>query len=301
MDRFGFGMSGSDVSIVPGEDAIQCVMNRPVFILEPNNRRVKRMNRIAILSGALTLCLWTQMNSANGLEVLVTSIPTSPAATNGFVQILPGQSLANQFSVFSSPGNPTVSIVDAVQMLFDPNATASQLANIHISLNSEVIPSGGGSPQPGPVLQVASPSQMFNMVNLTFSQVGSPVPVSIQGKNFLQVTYFSSPTSFQFPATPHTNYWLVVKNDNLSSNVGWAKSNAASPIYNPSSTASINPNTMNYANSTDGWVKSGLGNQIASFALINAPEPSTYILGTIAAGTLAFLARRPRRAKTNPK
>lgn len=294
-------MSGSDVSTVPGEDAIQCVMNRPVFILEPNNRRVKRMNRIAILSCALTLCFWSQMNSANGLEVLVSSYSPTPASTNGFVQILPGQSLANQFSIFSSPGNPTVSIVDAVQLLFDPNVTASQLLNMHISLNSEVIPSGGGSPQPGPVLQVASPSQMFNMVDLTFSQVGSPVPVTIQGKTFQQVTYISSPTGFQFPATSRTNYWLVVKNDNLSSNVGWAKSNASSPIYNPSSTASISPNTMSYANSTDGWVKAGLGNQLMLFSLINAPEPSTYILGTIAAGTLAFLARRPRRAKTNPK
>lgn len=257
------------------------------------------MNRNALLACTLTFCFWSQMYSAKGLEVLVSSFSPPPATTNVFMQILPGQMLANQFSIYSPPAHPTVSNINQVHLLFQPNATAAQLSNIRISLNSEseTVSSTGLVQHPGPVLQVPDAAQPSNMVDLTFSQAGSPIPVTIMGKSYLEVTYMIDTTSFQFPKATSKNYWLVVKNENLSSNVGWAKSNSTNPIYNSASTASINSDTMIYLNDKVGWQNDVGGNNMMLFSLVHAPEPSTYILGMIATGTLTLLARKARLRK----
>ena len=121
----------------------------------------------------------------------------------------------------------------------------------------------------------------------------------IDNKRFLEVTYaIGTGVNQVFPpaeTTEKVNYWLVISNASKTNKVGWAKTASDDPIFNTSGSASINPNTLNFTNGI-GWQKPspGDGNQIMLFSLVHAPEPSTYVLGTIVAGVLALTARNPR-------
>jgi len=231
----------------------------------------------------LTLLLTSVATSA---DISLSSYDPPPKTLNGYVQIQAGTKVSNQFTLFGTSPDYYYKI-DQVTLLFDPTTPTTAFDKLSVSIYNEIVV--GGNDQPGT-------SQVdYNKKPV----IGSLL--TLNNKEFLPVT-FSDGVGFQFTATSAgTNYWLVVGNNNTGGHVSWAKTSSKDPIYNLQNTGSINPDTLNYTNGI-GWQKptGGDGNQIMLFA-IAAPEPSTYVLGTMVAGVLAFTARHPRFRKMHQR
>ncbi len=94
-------------------------------------------------------------------------------------------------------------------------------------------------------------------------------------------------------------YWIVVSaNGNLASNdsVSWLKKNQNTNVNG--SYASILPDIRQYNVTNGSWSEVQSGSQMMRFAINNpVPEPSTYVLGAVMAGVLAFVNRYQARQK----
>lgn len=242
---------------------------------------------------------------ARSADVIVVSsydplIPT--VHLNGFVDIQPkGNKVANQFTLY--PGiDPLNNSIDQIKILYKSDTTDAELTNMKVSINYET-----GTPgEPGSVVQVTNPSPPPATVDLIFDQLGSPTALTLDGHSYLEVTYALGSGIYQVFPPPATslpvNYWLVVENANTKKKdqVAWGSAYTNAPIYNDSLSASINPNVKE----TDKWgnwcqIDTSLcsGDPVMLFSLVHAPEPSTYILGTIVAAVLALTSRNPRFRK----
>lgn len=266
-----------------------------------------RFNSILQMQAGLATILATVLSSVSGADIIISSYDPAPDTLNGFVQIQPLTKVANQFTLF--PGlSPTANSIDQIRILFSNDTTDDELANTTVAIYNEVVI--GNTPQPDGVVQVQAPPPATTpptMVDLVFNQIVETNEVTINSKVFKEVTYQIAPGIFQiFPpeeTTEEVNYWLVVSNNNSEKGVKveWAKTSSQDPIYNETGSASINPNTLNFLGNPGTWQPigggGGNGNQIMLFALVSAPEPSTYVLGSIVAGLLAMTARKPRFRK----
>jgi hypothetical protein len=263
-----------------------------------------RLNSILQMQAGLATVLATMLTSLSGADIVISSYDPPPDTLNGFVQIQPLTKVANQFTFFPNL-SPTDNSIDQIRILFSSDTTSDELLNTEVAIYNENII--GNTPQPGSVVQVQAPPPATTpptLVDLVFNQIVATSMVTIKNKNFLEVTYEIGPGIYQIFPPAETeepvNYWLVVSNNNSEKGVKveWAKTSSQDPIYNETGSASINPNTLNFQNNPDRWQPigggGGDGNQIMLFALVNAPEPSTYVLGSIVAGVLAMTARKPR-------
>jgi hypothetical protein len=230
-----------------------------------------------LMTAVLTSALFAGLYSANGADFL-SSYDPPPKTLNGAVQIQAGRRVSNQFTLFPI-GGATEYKIDQVILLFDTKTTDDDLAHISVTVNKEAIVNG--SPQP-------------DGLAVTFGNGPIIGEETVNNKKFKSVA-FTDGGSLALPSSSTSqNYWLIVENKNSRGSVDWAKTSSNTPIFNADNSGSINPDTLNFVNGI-GWQKptGGNGNQIMLFAL-NAPEPSTYILGTIVAGVLALTARNPR-------
>lgn len=260
---------------------------------------------------ALWICQFGLQTRA--IDIVISSFDPAPKTENGFVQIKSGDKASNQFSL-TNKLNPTGNSIDRIQILYDIDTPLSYLNKVKVSINEEVIVQSGSNlvSEPGAIVQVPNPPPGGPLVNLVFEEIVETSTVTLDNKDYLLVSYDldGSPTQI-FPPGPLSglvNYWLVVSNENAEGKVSWAKTKSTVPIYNninpADASASINPNTLNYNNGA--WQHigggGGDGNQIMLFALVHAPEPSTYVLGSIMTGVLGLVGRaKARRQKTTLK
>ncbi len=99
----------------------------------------------------------------------------------------------------------------------------------------------------------------------------------------------------------NAKYWLVVStNEKLKEydleKVSWFKKSQTTDEVGES--ASILPDIKEYNVTTGKWSEVQSGNQMFRFAINNpVPEPSTYVLGAVMAGVLAFVNRYQARQK----
>ncbi|MFM7128795.1 MAG: hypothetical protein ACKO0V_05500 [bacterium] len=233
-----------------------------------------------------TLLTMVWAGLATGADFSLSTFDPPPKTLNGFFEIQPGTMVSNQFTLFETAADKWYTI-DKVTLLFDPTTPTTAFDKLSVSIYNEVIV--GGTEQPG-----------TSQVNYD-KKVSVGSLITLGNKEFRPVT-FSDGTGYKFYATNDSrNYWLVVGNNNPSLKVGWAKTSSTDPIFNPEKTGAANPDTLNFSTGI-GWQKptGGDGNQIMLFA-ISAPEPSTYVLGTLVAGVLAFTARNPRFRKLHQR
>lgn len=259
------------------------------------------------LLAALTI---SQMGlKAKAIDIVISSFEPAPTTENGFVQIQAGDKASNQFTLTNNL-DPTGNSIDRIQILYDIDTPLSYLDKVKVSINKEVIVQSGSNlvPEPGAIVQVPNPPSSGPLVNLVFDKIVETGTVTLDNKDYLLVSYDldGSPTQI-FPPGPLSgpvNYWLVVSNENSDGNVSWAKTKTTDPIYNNANpllaSASISPNTLNF--NQGAWQHpgggGGDGNQIMLFALVHAPEPSTYVLGSVMTGVLAMVGRsKARRGK----
>ena len=256
------------------------------------------------LMAALWLCHFS--SEIRAVDIVISSFDPAPTTENGFVQIQHGDKASNQFTLTNNL-DPKGNSIDRIQILYDIDTPLSYLNNVKVSINQEVMVQSGSHlvPEPGAIVQVPNPPGP--LVNLEFNKIVETSTVNLDHKNYLMVSYDldGSPTRI-FPPGPlsgQVNYWLVVSNNNTSGKVSWGKTKSTVPIYNnidhSLASASINPNTLNYNNG--GWQHigggGGDGNQVMLFALVHAPEPSTYVLGSIMAGVLGLIGRAKARVQ----
>lgn len=251
----------------------------------------------------LALIYLTSIVSAFGAEIVVSSYDPPPKTLNGFVEVQPGTMVSNQFTLY--PGlSPSANSIDQIRVLFDKDTPDDLLSKVTVSIHYETMLNN--TPQPDGVVQVTKPGPPPTTIDLVFNQIVENTEYPLNNKMFKEVTYQIGAGIYQIFPPPETslpvNYWLVMSNDNTKGKVSWAKTQDKDPIYNASKSASINPDTLNYTNGI-GWQKptGGDGNQIMLFSLVHAPEPSTYVLGSIVAGFLAFTARHPRFRKMHQR
>jgi hypothetical protein len=116
------------------------------------------------------------------------------------------------------------------------------------------------------------------------------------------VAYSYVPTGLETQLElPNAKYWLVVStNEKLQEydleKVSWFKKSQTTDEVGEF--ASILPDIKEYNVTTGKWSEVQSGNQMFRFAINNpVPEPSTYVLGLIAAGSLAMTGRYHSRRK----
>jgi len=99
----------------------------------------------------------------------------------------------------------------------------------------------------------------------------------------------------------NAKYWIVVStNENLNDynleKVSWFKKSQKTDEVGEF--ASILPDIKEYNVTTGKWSSVNEGNQMFRFAINNpVPEPSTYVLGAVMTGVLAFVSRYQARQK----
>ena len=265
---------------------------------------MRHRNILTFTTLLTVICMATLVSVAGAdIDVVISSYDPPPKTLNGFVEVQPGTMVSNQFSLY--PGlSPTANSIDQIKILFDKDTSADLLTKVTVSIHNETMLNN--TPQPGNVVQVKNPLNPSTNVDLVFNQIVQTSNIMVNNKEFKEVTYQIGAGNYQIFPPPETslpvNYWLVMSNDNTQGKVSWAKTQDKDPIYNASKSASINPDTLNYTNGI-GWQKptGGDGNQIMLFSLVHAPEPSTYVLGSIVAGFLAFTARHPRFRKMHQR
>lgn len=261
-------------------------------------------NTMTITTHFAAICMATIISvTAADIDIVVSSYDPAPKTLNGFVQVQPGTMVSNQFTFY--PGlSPTDNSIDQIRVLFDADTSADLLTKVTVAIYAETMLNN--TPQPGSVVQVTNPLNPSTTVDLVFNEIVKTNMVMVKNKEFKEVTYQIAPGIYNVFPPPETslpvNYWLVMSNNNIEGKVSWAKTQDNDPIFNESNSASINPDTLNFTNGI-GWQKptGGDGNQIMLFALVHAPEPSTYVLGSIVAGFLAFTARHPRFRKIHQR
>lgn len=104
---------------------------------------------------------------------------------------------------------------------------------------------------------------------------------------------------------PNAKYWLVVStNEKLQEydleKVSWFKKSQTTDEVGEF--ASILPDIKEYNVTTGKWSSVNEGNQMFRFAINNpVPEPSTYVLGAVMTGVIAFVNRYKARQKMTVK
>lgn len=127
--------------------------------------------------------------------------------------------------------------------------------------------------------------------SFSFNNSVSPYPGSVANAPY---SYNGDPN--QSISLTADKYWIVVStNQNLATNdkVSWFKKNQATNEVG--SYASILPDIREYNVTTGNWSTVNSGNQMMRFAIV--PEPSTYVLGAVMTGVLAFVNRYQARQK----
>lgn len=116
------------------------------------------------------------------------------------------------------------------------------------------------------------------------------------------VAYRYDPTGAETQLVlPNAKYWLVVStNEKLLEydleKVSWFKKSQTTDEVGEF--ASILPDIKEYNVTTGKWSEVQSGNQMFRFAINNpVPEPSTYVLGAVMTGVLAFVNRYQARQK----
>ena len=100
---------------------------------------------------------------------------------------------------------------------------------------------------------------------------------------------------------PNAKYWVVVStneklDDYKSEKVSWFKKSQKTDEVGEF--ASILPDIKEYNVTSKKWSSANEGNQMFRFAINNpVPEPSTYVLGAVMTGALAFVNRYQARQK----
>ena len=246
-----------------------------------------RMHSFAGWCFALVFAVGAYSPTSRALDLtIVASFPnTLPQGYNGYDNIKPGDWDANQFTII----DPQLTSVDQIQLLLDPSTTDDQLSHTTVAIYTEnptliepdTIVTGAGN------------------IPLIFTQI--LLPTTTLDDRMLVKFNLQTPGIFPpaggLPNTP-INYWIVVENTYKPDEAGaqdlkWAKTSNQNVIYNDAKSASINPVQLAYLNPPGKWQhpEPGQGNQIMAFALVHAPEPSTYVLGSIMAGVLAMIGR----------
>lgn len=231
------------------------------------------MHRLNIQRTTLACCLLLIGFAATSRAIDMVDLSTfGPTTTwNGNSQINTGGDMeANQFATLGS--NPLAPI-DRINIVFDINSTDAAIQGVHAMIYSNTT---DGSNEP-----------YLKLVDYTFDPASTIVN---DGSH-----KFGSFKNGGFTLLAQTTYWIVLSSP--IAQVGWAKTASTSPIYNDNNTAVANPVMLNYLTSAGKWQKpeGGQGNQIMGYALVTAPEPSTYAFSFITASALIFLGRNRRK------
>jgi hypothetical protein len=130
--------------------------------------------------------------------------------------------------------------------------------------------------------------------SFSYNNSVSPYPGSVANAPY---SFNGDPN--QSISLPNDKYWIVVStNQNLATNdkVSWFKKNQTTDEVGLF--ASILPDIREYNVTTGNWSTANSGNQMMRFAInVPVPEPSTYVLGAVMTGVLAFVSRYQARQK----
>lgn len=151
-----------------------------------------------------------------------------------------------------------------------------------------------------------APNLLVRFYNDNAGQVGNSLLESfvIQSQPVLKngvMTALYKPSNSGLLLAPNTKYWLVVGGtSNLAGNAAWLGRNTNSEIIGLNAKilpeSQIGYNMMPSGNGGQSWQGCWVPNsncKMFEFA-ITAPEPSTYVFGTIVSAFLALTARNPR-------
>lgn len=235
------------------------------------------MNRLNRSKTTFSCCLLLLGFATTGRAIDMVDLSTfGPTTTwNGNSQINPdGEMEANQFATL---GTEPLVAVDRIQVVFDITSPINGIKGVLAMIYSNTT---DGSNEPNTVLD----TYLFD-----------PSSTIMDDGSHQIATYKNSGLTL----VPGTTYWLVLSSP--VDQVGWAKTSSTSPIFNDNNTAVANPDMLNYLTGAGKWQKpdGGQGNQIMGYALVSAPEPSTYVFGLITSSALVLLGRRHNN-KTAP-
>lgn len=211
------------------------------------------------------LCLMTSI-SASDINISTLASPNNGGTIIGTPNA--GNWAASQFQV--GPDSPLSSINQIILALEPSGSGTTNLSLLSVSIYSDLAGLPGVELTPGSG-EFVNPGTLSVPGNVTFSRL---IPFTLQS---------------------NTTYWVVLEStagSTLADSARWSYSEDPGSLSVMGTNGQINSVTASSFNSGGTWNPNT--NQFYRFA-IHAPEPSTYVLGSVATGVMAFAARRRNR------
>lgn len=234
-------------------------------------RVFSKNNLASFLAIALTFSQFGSVTRAVDFEVDVTSLPDKNSGNENH-SVTDKVWYANAFTIQTGVGNRGA--FNSIFLALDPKdmANASDLT-VEVYSND--------SSQNEDI-----PKESLGLFK--YSGTSYPNPENVENSGYL---LFGAKQL----ALPDDKYWVVVSTDQDVS-IKWLKKSQIDP--EEGKYASILSEVMKKELQNGSWNAEGNGNEMFRFAINNpVPEPSTYVLGAVMAGVLAFVNRYQARQK----